>query len=109
MWPAGKYVPQTRAPPADSIGEWVKGKESIENEDILVYVTVGTTHVPRPEDWPVYVLFPSLPLHVILQIRLTTIQHAGGNASCDVEAQFIFRCESVDGCPWDERCGGYEF
>ncbi|KAK0460880.1 copper amine oxidase [Armillaria novae-zelandiae] len=45
MWPAGKYVPQTRESPADSICAW--------NEDILLYLTVGTTHIPRPEDWPV--------------------------------------------------------
>ncbi|KAH0591411.1 hypothetical protein H2248_001488 [Termitomyces sp. 'cryptogamus'] len=53
MWPAGKYVPQTRAEPEDSLGRWVEGKQNVENEDILVYVTVGTTHIPRPEDWPV--------------------------------------------------------
>lgn len=41
MWPAGKYVPQARAPPADSIGNWVKGEEPVENEDILVFVTLG--------------------------------------------------------------------
>ncbi|KAK0461555.1 copper amine oxidase [Armillaria novae-zelandiae] len=52
MWPAGKYVPQTRESPADSIGAWVKGEQNIENEDILVYLTVGTTHITRPEDWP---------------------------------------------------------
>ncbi|KAK0479787.1 copper amine oxidase [Armillaria novae-zelandiae] len=53
MWPAGKYVPQTRESPADSIGAWVKAEQNIENEDILVYLTVGTTHIPCPEDWPV--------------------------------------------------------
>ncbi|KAJ6491696.1 copper amine oxidase [Mycena vitilis] len=53
MWPAGKYVPQTRDAPEDSIGNWVKGEKSVENEDILMYLTVGVTHIPRPEDWPV--------------------------------------------------------
>jgi primary-amine oxidase len=55
LWPAGKYVPQTKQAPEDSIGEWVKGEENVENEDILAYVCIGTTHIPRPEDWPVYV------------------------------------------------------
>ena len=41
MWPAGKYVPQAREPPEDSIGNWVKGEEPVENEDILVFVTLG--------------------------------------------------------------------
>ncbi len=41
MWPAGKYVPQTRESPEDSVGAWVKGEQSVENEDLLVYLTVG--------------------------------------------------------------------
>ncbi|KAF8167322.1 copper amine oxidase [Crassisporium funariophilum] len=53
MWPAGKYVPQTREEPEDSVGSWVEGKMGVEDEDILVYLTIGTTHIPRPEDWPV--------------------------------------------------------
>lgn len=71
MWPSGKFVPQAREEPADSLAVWVRndGDAEIENEDVLVYVTVGTTHIPRPEDWPVYVCcfspspsFPSLRL-----------------------------------------------
>ncbi|KAF7321429.1 Amine oxidase [Mycena kentingensis (nom. inval.)] len=53
LWPAGKYVPQTREAPEDSIGEWVKQGKRVENEDILAYLCIGTTHIPRPEDWPV--------------------------------------------------------
>ncbi|KAJ6497511.1 copper amine oxidase [Mycena sanguinolenta] len=53
MWPAGKYVPQTRNAPEDSVGNWVKGEKNVEQEDLLVYLTVGVTHIPRPEDWPV--------------------------------------------------------
>ncbi|KAJ7104589.1 copper amine oxidase [Mycena crocata] len=64
MWPAGKYVPQTRDAPADSIGNWVKGEQNIENEDILVYLTVGVTHIPRPEDWPV---MPVEHLNIVLK------------------------------------------
>lgn len=57
VWPSGKYVPQAREEPTDSLARWLRddGEKSIENEDVLVYVTVGTTHIPRPEDWPVYV------------------------------------------------------
>ncbi|KAF9469528.1 copper amine oxidase [Collybia nuda] len=53
MWPAGKYVPQTREEPEDSIGKWVQGKGNVDNDDIVLFLTVGTTHIPRPEDWPV--------------------------------------------------------
>jgi primary-amine oxidase len=57
IWPSGKYVPQAREEPADSLSRWLRddGDANIENEDVLVYVTIGTTHIPRPEDWPVYV------------------------------------------------------
>ena len=56
MWPAGKYVPQTREQPEDSVPSWVESGERLDvekGEDVLVWLTVGTTHVPRPEDWPV--------------------------------------------------------
>lgn len=42
MWPSGKYVPQTREEPEDSVGRWVKeGQGNIDNEDIVLYLTVG--------------------------------------------------------------------
>jgi primary-amine oxidase len=53
MWPAGKYVPGSREEPEDSVAKWSQSDSSIENEDIVLFLTVGTTHIPRPEDWPV--------------------------------------------------------
>lgn len=41
MWPSGKYVPQTRDEPEDSVGKWVKGKGNVDNEDIVLFLTVG--------------------------------------------------------------------
>ena len=53
-YPAGKFVPQTFKAPTDSIEEWVgDGKKSIANKDIVTYLTLGATHIPRPEDFPV--------------------------------------------------------
>jgi primary-amine oxidase len=45
MWPAGKYVPQTREEPNDSVGSWVEGEMGVEDEDILVYLTVGKSYI----------------------------------------------------------------
>ena len=64
MWPAGKYVPQTREEPQDSVRGWVKNGQSVVDEDLLVFVTIGTTHIPKPEDWPVYVCFSTPPFFI---------------------------------------------
>ncbi|PWN47568.1 hypothetical protein IE53DRAFT_244019 [Violaceomyces palustris] len=53
LWPAGKYVPQQRDTAEDSLGNWVKKEESTEDTDVVVWLTYGITHIPRPEDWPV--------------------------------------------------------
>ncbi|KAI0338746.1 hypothetical protein BDW22DRAFT_1362449 [Trametopsis cervina] len=55
VWPSGKYVPGTRSVPEDSVVRWVErgAEESLEGEDLVVYVNAGITHIPRPEDWPV--------------------------------------------------------
>lgn len=41
MWPSGKYVPQSRGEVDGSIGKWVQGKASVENQDILLFLTIG--------------------------------------------------------------------
>lgn len=41
MWPSGKYVPQSRGEVDDSVGKWVEEKASIENEDIVLFLTIG--------------------------------------------------------------------
>lgn len=53
LWPAGKYVPQTRGAPADSIGNWVADRAPTADTDVVVWLTYGITHIPRPEDFPV--------------------------------------------------------
>jgi primary-amine oxidase len=31
----------------------VADNEPIENEDVVIWYTMGVTHIPRPEEWPV--------------------------------------------------------
>ena len=55
----------------DGVAGWLasdaEAQKSIENEDLVVFLSVGTTHIARPEDWPVYVLFLlAFPLAVSL-------------------------------------------
>lgn len=62
-YPAGLHVPQTLKAPEDSIVNWVgDGKASIQNKDIVSYITLGTTHIPRPEVSPLTpLLLPPSP------------------------------------------------
>jgi primary-amine oxidase len=41
----------------DGLPAWTQAKRSIENRDIVLWYTMGITHIPRPEDWPV------MPVH----------------------------------------------
>jgi primary-amine oxidase len=39
-------------PDKEGILKWQADDAPLENEDIVVWYTVGETHVPRPEHWP---------------------------------------------------------
>lgn len=40
FWPAGKYVPQTHDTPDDSVSNWCTGKENLDNEDLVLFLTM---------------------------------------------------------------------
>lgn len=48
---AGRYVNQNKG--GEGLPKWISANRSIENKDIVLWYTVGVTHVPRPEEWPV--------------------------------------------------------
>ena len=33
--------------------KWVANNEPLSNQDVVVWYTMGVTHIPRPEEWPV--------------------------------------------------------
>ncbi|KAF8754266.1 amine oxidase [Rhizoctonia solani] len=78
-WPAGRHVPQTRTQPKDSVVEWTKNGESVDDKDILLFLTVGVNHVPRPEDWPV---MPTEHLRIVFK----PIGFFKANPALDVKA-----------------------
>jgi primary-amine oxidase len=51
MHAAGEYVYQSKG--GGGLPRWTKGNRGIENRDVVLWYTVGVTHIPRPEDWPV--------------------------------------------------------
>jgi primary-amine oxidase len=50
-FPAGEYPNQH--PGGAGLPEWTKADRPIENSDIVLWYTLGSHHIPRPEDWPV--------------------------------------------------------
>ena len=48
---AGDYPNQ--AEPGDGIERYAADDESLAGKDLVIWYTMGVTHIPRPEEWPV--------------------------------------------------------
>jgi primary-amine oxidase len=55
MYAAGDYV--NGGLPGDGQPRWTNADRLIEDTDVVVWYTLGVTHVPRPEEWPL------MPVH----------------------------------------------
>ncbi|BAZ31497.1 copper amine oxidase [Cylindrospermum sp. NIES-4074] len=51
LYAGGDYPNQTK--PGQGLPKYIADNESLTGEDVVLWYTMGMTHVPRPEDWPV--------------------------------------------------------
>ncbi len=51
MYAAGNYPNQSTG--GDGLPHFVANNDGLENTDVVVWYTLGVTHIPRPEEWPV--------------------------------------------------------
>jgi primary-amine oxidase len=51
MYAAGAYPNQSQG--GDGLPRFIGDNEPLENQDVVVWYTLGLTHIPRPEEWPV--------------------------------------------------------
>jgi primary-amine oxidase len=51
MYAGGAYPNQSLG--GAGLSKWVANNESLTNQDVVVWYTMGVTHIPRPEEWPV--------------------------------------------------------
>ncbi|WP_025696771.1 primary-amine oxidase, partial [Paenibacillus durus] len=51
IYASGKYPNQHIG--GEGLSSWAEQDRPVANSDIVVWYTMGHTHVPRPEDWPV--------------------------------------------------------
>lgn len=61
-YPEGKYP--NRSSKDEGLGQFTADNQSIENTDDVVWLTTGTTHVARAEEWPI---MPTEWVHVLLK------------------------------------------
>ena len=55
LYAGGDYPNQTQ--PGQGLPKYIADDESLTSEDIVLWYTMGVTHIPRSEDWPV------MPVH----------------------------------------------
>jgi primary-amine oxidase len=51
MYAGGAYPNQSLG--GAGLAKWVSNNESLSKQDVVVWYTMGVTHIPRPEEWPV--------------------------------------------------------
>jgi primary-amine oxidase len=51
MYAGGVYPNQSLG--GAGLTSWVANNEPLTNQDVVVWYTMGITHIPRPEEWPV--------------------------------------------------------
>lgn len=50
-YPAGEYP--TNNPDPGGLNDYVQNDEPLQNQDVVLWYTLGVTHIPRPEEWPI--------------------------------------------------------
>jgi len=61
-YPEGKYP--NRSAHDTGLGQYSKDNQSLDNQDDVVWMTTGTTHVARAEEWPI---MPTEWVHTLLK------------------------------------------
>lgn len=51
LYSGGDYPNQSTG--GDGLPQWVFDNESLVSEDVVLWYTMGVTHITRPEDWPI--------------------------------------------------------
>ena len=51
LYAAGDYPNQARG--GEGLPRWIQANQDLVNQDLVLWYTMGVTHVPRAEEWPV--------------------------------------------------------
>ena len=78
IYAAGDYPNQS--PGGEGLSKWTAANRSIQNQDVVVWYTMGITHIPRSEEWPV------MPVHKA-GFKLVPVGFFARNPALDVPKQ----------------------
>jgi primary-amine oxidase len=57
MFASGEYVNHNFS--GEGLQMWTRANRAIEDRDIVIWYTLGVTHIPRTEDWPIMPVHPT--------------------------------------------------
>jgi primary-amine oxidase len=57
MFASGEYVNHNFS--GEGLQMWTRANRAIEDRDIVIWYTLGVTHIPRTEDWPIMSVHPT--------------------------------------------------
>jgi len=57
LYAAGFYANQSRGD--DGLPVWIRANRSLQDSDVVIWYTLGVTHIPRPEEWPIMTVHPA--------------------------------------------------
>jgi primary-amine oxidase len=57
MFASGEYVNHNFN--GEGLPKWTSANRAIEDRDIVIWYTLGVTHIPRTEDWPIMPIHPT--------------------------------------------------
>jgi primary-amine oxidase len=53
IYAAGFYINQSKG--GEGLPKWTSADRPLDDRDVVLWYTLGVTHIPRPEEWPVMV------------------------------------------------------
>ncbi len=57
LYAGGFYANQSRGD--DGLPVWIRANRSLQDSDVVIWYTLGVTHIPRPEEWPIMAVHPT--------------------------------------------------
>lgn len=81
-FPAGEYPNQNSG--GNGLPAWTDANRGLDEEDLVLWYTLGVNHITRPEDWPI------LPVH-ISSFKLEPVNFFDENPSMDVPPEHAIK------------------